>query len=133
MINSQDKYALYKAQKQCIRTVTSANQRTQTNPLYKELYSLWFLDMIKLELTKLGYKVSNRMLPTPLLYMFNTYGGEKTHKYPTRSKNTPNIQQHTNRLFNKSFMCQSLVEFMKIPGITRKASSIKSFVCQYKK
>ena len=80
--------------------------------------------MIKTELAKLGFRVTNELLPSPLLDLFNKAGGKK-HRYPMRSKKTPNIQRHDKTLFNKSYLCQSLVEIMKIPGITRNVKTVK--------
>ena len=80
--------------------------------------------MIKLELAKLGFKLTNELLPLPLLNLFNKDGGKKQHRYPRRSKKTPNIQRHDKVLFNKSYLCQGLVEFMKIPGITQSAKTV---------
>ena len=64
-------------------------------------------EITKYELCKLAFKVKNKLLPHALLDTFDTYG-KKTHKYPTRNKNLPNIMKHTSTDFNKSFLCKSL-------------------------
>ena len=39
----------------------------------------------KFELCKLAYGVKHKLLPVPIIAMFNEAGG-KTHRYPTRQK-----------------------------------------------
>ena len=133
MLNCKDTESIYKAQKQCIQTITNSAQRTHTDPLFQKLHTLHFPDMIKVKLAKLGFRLTNELLPSPLLNLFNKAGGKKQHRYPTRSKKTPNIQRHDKTLFNKSYLCQSLVEFMKIPGIARNAKTVRRFVANIKK
>ena len=41
-------------------------------------------------------------------------GGGKTHWYPTKNKATPNVQQHMSEVFNRSFLCRSVVEYKKL-------------------
>ena len=64
--------------------------------------------LTKTTLCMLGHKIAHKHLPTPLLTMFNSYGGGKTHHYPTHNRNTPNIQKHQAALFNRSFYAKAL-------------------------
>ena len=132
MLDSKDLDAIFKVQKQCIRIICHAPSRASTDCLFKKLGILRFKDIIKLELVKLGYKLTNSLLPQPVQDQFNKYRGKKCHRYPTRLKNTPNIQKHLSKIFNKSNLCQSLAEYMKIPGTTRNIKSIKQFVSHVK-
>ena len=91
-----------------------------------------FPGLIQLELAKLGFKVSNKHLPAPILTIFNANGGEKKHKYQTRNKAIPNIQKHQSNLFNNSFLCGSIQQFMKLNAITRKSLTIQSLFKQLK-
>ena len=100
MISNKSKEDLYKLQKQCIHIVSKQNPKTDINLLYRELKP--FEQMIKLELVKLGYEIEKRIIPKALQDMFNIKGEEKKHRYPTRNKNLPIIQAHTNRIFNNS-------------------------------
>ena len=54
----------------------------------------------------LGYKITHKMIPDPLVDTFNNNGGKKQHDYETRSKNTPNIQKHHS--VQKLYMPQSI-------------------------
>ena len=65
MLNCKDSESIYKVQKQCIQTITNSAQRTHTDPLFKKLHILHFLDMIKTELAKLAFRVTNELLLSP--------------------------------------------------------------------
>ena len=57
--------------------------------------------MITMELCKLGYKISHDKIPKPISTIVSKRGGMKQHKYSTRNKSTPNMQQHLSTQFNK--------------------------------
>ena len=80
--------------------------------------------MVDLELTKFGYKISNSILPKPLLDMLNAMGGKKKHQYPTRNKQTPNIQKHSSTQFNTSFVCQGIHLYSLLPSELKAKTSI---------
>ena len=71
--------------------------------------------MVQLEMCKLGYQLKSKELPIPLTDDFNTCGGCKTHRYPTRYKDLPNIQKHQGALLNRSFICRGVSTFSKLP------------------
>ena len=108
MISATDKETIYIVQKQCICTVCKKSQRTHMDPLFATLKMIKFLGMIKLELCKLGNKITKKLLPKPILDIFHQNSGIKKHRYPTHNKSTPNIQKHTSTNFNSGFMCGSL-------------------------
>ena len=132
MFNQQSVDELFKIQKQCIQTVMKRGQKDHTDPMFRQLKSLRFPDMIKTEQAKLGYKVRRSMLPKPIHDLFDVNGGKKVHRYPTRNKTLPNIQQHMNSTFNQSFMCKCLSVNMSLPGITKQAPILASFVNRLK-
>ena len=70
--------------------------------------------MIQFNLCKLGQQMTHKHLPKPLQDILNADGGKKTHRYPTRNKSTPNIQKHQCTIFNRSFLCQGIKEFVKL-------------------
>ena len=88
--------------------------------------------MIKTEQAKLRYKVRRSMLPKSIHDLFDAHGGKKVHRYPTRNKNLPNIQQHANSVFVWSFMCKCLSIYMSLPVITKQEPSLASFVNRLK-
>ena len=51
--------------------------------------------MINIELEKLGFKLTKRLLPIPFHDLFNKNHGEKSHRYLTHNKRLPNVQKHT--------------------------------------
>ena len=88
--------------------------------------------MIQLELIKFGYKITKNQQPLPLQELMNARGGKKTHRYPTRGKNVPNIQKHTSEIFNKSFIHRSMSEFSMMPDSIKNSKSIGNIVMKFK-
>ena len=83
--------------------------------------------MITQEQQWLGYKISHHLLPDPIHHLFDEHDGKKQHRYPTRNKAVPNIQQHHHKLYNSSFLCRSIVSYTKLAGTTRNSTSLKCF------
>ena len=77
MLSAESRDKLYKAQKVCIRIVAKLKPRDSLHGVFPALRVIPFPDLIQLELTKLGFKVSNKYLPAPILAIFNANGGEK--------------------------------------------------------
>ena len=84
--------SLYRLKKECVKLVAKMPKHSNAEPIFKRQCIIRLPDLIKNELCKLGYKVTNKLLPKPLVELFEQQGGKKTHKYETRNKNTPNIQ-----------------------------------------
>ena len=57
----------------------------------------------------------------------------KLHRYPTRCKNTPNIQRHKSETFNRSFLCKSIVEFKGLFSELTNSKSDKHLIKAMKK
>ena len=93
-------------QKACLWINGKVKHNAHTDPLLKKLKVLKLRDMIDLELCKLGHQLKNKQLPMPILSLFNSRGGQKSHRYPTRGKDLPNIQTHTENKFNQFFMSE---------------------------
>ena len=128
-----DREKLYSAQKACIKLVGKKWKSQNMVQLHKVLYLLSLHDMIKMELCKFGYKLTNRMLPDPLLNIMNNRGGKKTHQYATRNKNIPNIQIHTSPQFHHSFLTQSITKFSRLPMDLKDIKSYKQFTGKLRK
>ena len=115
-----------KIQDHCIRIVSS-NNNDNIKDLYTSL-SIQLIDqLIKGNLCKLGHSLNYKQLPSPLIKLFNMHSGEKLHRYPTRNKNIPNVQKHTAQVFNRSFLCRSLVEYSKLPTELKSKKEKKIF------
>ena len=80
----------------------------------------------------MGYCVTHKLLPKPILRLFNRRGGQKTHRYKTRNKNMPNIQLHQQATFNNSFLCKSISSYSILPATVRSKQTLKSFTNQLK-
>ena len=127
MISKTQQKRLYKLQSACIRIIAKKSKSSEAEVLYKSLGVIPFPDLIKQEQYKLGYKISRKILPEPLIALFDKKGGKKCHRYPTRNKYIPNIQRHTTTQMNSSFLCRSLNHFMQLPGTTKQCPSLSSF------
>ena len=104
MANATEISDIRKIQDQCVRIVAN-DKTTGMEELYGNLWIMSLNTLIKSTLCRLGHKIT----------LFNSHGGHKTHCYPTHNRNTPNIQRHQTVLFNRSFLCQSIVEYGKLP------------------
>ena len=125
MISKKMKKQIYQIQTACLKLLSSENQ-SKAIDIYLRHKILPFWLLIKQELIKLGYNLSANDVPTPII---NIYKKEerKQHRYPTRRKNIPNIRKHQDSLFNKSFLCKSLVFYGELPDITRNLRNYNLF------
>ena len=114
MVSESQLNGFHKIQDHCIHIISSNNHDD-----IKELYTLLSIQpidqLIKGSLCKLGHSLNHKQLPSPLIRLFNIHGGEKTHRYPMQNKNIQNVQKHKVQVFNRSFLCRSLVEYGKLP------------------
>ena len=51
----------------------------------------------------------------------------------TRNKGTPNIQAHTSVIFNRSFMCKGLSQYMVLSSDLKSKASLTAFIYNVKK
>ena len=79
MVSKTQQKRLYKLQSACIRIITKKRKGFEAETLYKSLDVIHFPDLIKQEQYKLGYKVSHKILPEPLIALFDKKGGKKCH------------------------------------------------------
>ena len=73
---------IFKLQKQCVRIISKQHKHSNHVTLFEQCSIFPLEKMIKLELTKFGYKISKKILPSPLINMLNIKGGKKSHQYP---------------------------------------------------
>ena len=94
-------------------------------------------DLIKIENIKLGYKLEHSQLPTTIQNMLNTDSKEKslvkTHPYPTRTKNVPNLPRAQNKAYHTSFLVKSIKEYEKLPLELRESKTLSGFIRKAKK
>ena len=111
-----------KIQNQSVRIISDSN--TDQNKVHKIVK---LEDITKSSLCKLGHLITHNLLPSPILNIFNNYGGKKKHHYSTRNRDTPNIQWHQDVKFNKSFLCQNILEYSKLPMSLRQEKKLNKF------
>ena len=135
MISNASRNKLQKAQNSCL----SHLQKTKNVwPAAKKNYKILNVcDIIKLELCKLGYKLSNGLLPTPLLNSLrcdqNNNSLNKTHKYSTRNKAVPNSPRPKTKLYHKSFLCKCITEYQSFMVATGNCNNLNHFIACCKK
>ena len=71
MISKTQQKRLYKLQSACIWIIAKKTKSFEAEALYKSLDVIRFPDPIKQEQYKLGYKVSRKILPEPLIALFD--------------------------------------------------------------
>ena len=132
MVSKAQLNDLEKIQNQCIRIINKESATSDITGQYEKLRILKLDQLVKLHLCKLGHMISHDQLPIPIHRMFKARGGKKSHHYPTRRKHIPNIQTHSSEIFNKSFMCRSLMEYNLLPQHLRTNVPYQRFVLNYK-
>ena len=116
--------SLYKLQQQCVSGMCKPTEYVES--AFNRLKIIRLPDLNTFHQQKLGYQVSHKFLPTPIVELFKRRGGKKTHRYETRNKNMPNIQVHQEPMYNNSFLCKAITEYNKL------SISIKMFTCKLK-
>ena len=113
MISKKKKKKIHQLQTDCLKLL-NREKHSNAIDIYLQNKILPFWLLIKQELIKLGYNISANNAPTPIIKIYRKE--ERTqHRYPTRRKNIPNIRKHQDSLFNKSFLCKSLVYYSELP------------------
>lgn len=125
---------LRKVQNNCISLIAkSKSMIAAINALMRSMNILSINQMVQFSLRKLGYKITHKLLPAPILNIFNADGGMKTYRYPTRNKHTPNILKHQSGIFNKSFLCQTIKLFSGTQESIKQEPTLGRFTSQLKK
>ena len=93
-------------------------------------------DLIKFELAKFGWKITNKQLPPSLsTNILTTHCGQtltKTHRYSTRNKAIPNIPAVKNKLYSASIFCKGISFFSNLPTELKNLKSKSLFYKQTK-
>ena len=122
-------------------------QKIQTSCLHHvfKVQDIWCKDhnvlnvnkLIKLELCEMGYKLINKLLPTPLLSSLrcdqNNKSLNKKHKYSTRNKAIPNHPKPTTNLYQLSFLCKSISAYQSFMVATKNCLNLKQYSACCKK
>ncbi len=103
--------------------------QTQKN-ICKSLKILMIDDIIDLELAKISYRYSNKLLPGPVQDLFQS--NDFSHTYNTRARNHPRIEKHKSAVFNKSFLCRAPALWTSLPTNIRTKNKKPAFSLSYK-
>ena len=128
----KQKKIIEKIQKYCLRSIAKNPCNSHTDPLFKSLKIMKFEDITQLEQSKLTYKIKNKLMPIPILQLFDTLG-KKTHQYNTREKHLLNIKKHKSELYNKSFLCKCISYYNELNSSIKNTPNLYEFVRKYKK
>ena len=99
--------------------------------IYRKLKILKFKDAITLENCKLAYRLEHHMLPSKIMYHFNT--GQKgtslvkKHTYNTRNKKLPMMAKIHCKMYSNSYLCSSIRDYQKLNVELRQVKNLKVF------
>ena len=100
--------------------------------IYKEHKLLKIDEIVRLEQLKLGYKLTNKLLPESITSHLSTGPDRmcliKQHNYRTRTKGILNLPLVKNSAYRKSFLYQSLREFNMIQQKIRTKPTLNRFI-----
>ena len=94
-------------------------------------------ELIKLVNCKLGYRLTNKLLPIKIAEAFATDAHNKSllknHRYNTRNKLIPNIPSSKDKKYHDCYLVASLTDFQTLPAVTRELPNIHRFYKECKK
>ena len=112
MITFEKKQKLKTMQNNCVKVLDPSKCLDE---IYRKHKILKFDELVNLEQNKLGYKMNNNLLPLNLANVLLTDRIGKTlkkqHRYSTRQKEHPNLPNHRSKLYNDSFLVQSIKSY----------------------
>ena len=133
MCRKIDLNKLQKAQDSCIKLL-NPKQTKEVN--YNTNKILTLPQLIQLEEIKLGYKVTNKLLPRNLQTLLDTdqngYDLNKNHTYNTRKKNISNLPQIHSKVYTQSFLNKGIHSYSTSSDLIRSKLSYQSLIACYK-
>ena len=125
LINKNQRKRIQKLQMDCLKLLNNRHNNHMTD-IYQQHKILPFNTLIKQELIKLGYSISTNNAPSPIIKIYRNEE-KRRHRYPTRRKNIPTIKKHHDTLYNRSFLCKSLVFYSGLPTKLRDLRNYELF------
>ena len=124
---------LIKIQNRCVSQINPASCITD---IYRTYHLLNLHQIIRLEQSKLGFKLCNNMLPPrvskEMLTDQNSKSIVKTHDYETRKKTIPNRPNTRDQLYMSSFLYQAPLAYSKPPSKLRTLENYHRFAKECK-
>ena len=81
-ISGKQKKIIEKIQKYCLRSIAKKPHYTHRDLLFKSLKIMKFEDLRHLEQCKLTYKIKNKLMPKPILELFDSLGKKNINTTP---------------------------------------------------
>ena len=129
MTNANQLAKLIIQQNNCMRMLDKNMPLSQTYIKYKILK---LVDVIDLELCKLGFKVYHDLLPVNLLASLKCDATvttlAKSHQYNTRRKKEINLPMVTNRNYHRSFLFQGTKRYSSLSNEIKNITNYNRFV-----
>ena len=91
-------------------------------PLFKKQRVLRLDDQLFVENCKLMHKLVDKILPTPIINLFE----QNTGHYQTRSAHVA-VVKHTSLMVNKSFLCKPIVQWQRVKSDLKNMTRTQSF------
>ena len=124
---------IYKIQKQCVCIMSPVAHKRDILSIFNDLRLMTVHNMIQISMCKLGHNILHKHFPSPIIRLFDMFGGCKSHQYLTRNKHIPNLQHHQSEQYHSSFLCRSIIEFNKLPLELRNISKTSIFLKQLRR
>ena len=133
MITSEYKRKLKTMENNCVKLLDLSNH---LDDIYRKHNILKLDELVNLEQKKLGYKLNNNLLRPNLANVLLTDPRGKTlkkqHKYSTRQKDHPNLPNHCSKLYNDSFLVQSIKNYNNLDLVTKNIKTLHQFAASIK-
>ena len=133
MITAENKQKLKIMQNNCVKLLDLSKQLDEIYRIHKILK---VDELVNLEQKKLGYKLNNNLLLLNLAKVWLTDRIGKTlkkqHKYSTRQKDHPNLPSHCSKLYNDSFLVQSIKNYNSLNLDTKNLKTLHKFTSTVK-
>ena len=92
--------------------------------------------MIKLEMCKLGFRMTKNLLPKPLTKALKTDHCDrsmvKTHRYETRHRAVPNLPKANHSRYRTSYLFQVVSVYSRLPHALTNQVHVKAFTSKCK-
>ena len=131
MINQASKNKMFQIQKDCIHLTFNKQKSTHTDPLFRKRQLLKLSELTELEWLKINQKHYEQILPLAIRELFGTNTERVKHRYPTRNRNMLNILKHSNDLYNKHFLCESIIVGQNCVGSLKRCEALNILKINY--
>ena len=131
------KHLIDKLSKAQCTAVKLIDPNKTTDEIFKQYKILKFINMIKFEQCKMGYKLCHNLLPNKLKNNMaqdhNCQSIVNSHRYPTRSKTIPNLPRASGNKYRTSFLFSSIREYSVLDNSLKQSKNLFIFVRKWKK